>query len=274
MFKFLRTSSTWALSVITVVFTFIPETIFEKYKFITSASDEANVIIARVLAFFSVLVLSMIINGLFFHFRRSIRIKGRNYNILIKYGNIIKERAGKKVIPFDECFTTNVGSSPSDINPGSVCGQYLNVNPINDVEMQALIDNAQISPMESKSKYQHKVRYSSGTLVANGDDLLLAFAMLNEDGLGEFPSYDEYLASLSMLWKEIDKHYGQKDVCIPILGSGVTRIGDTSLTQQELLDIIIGSYKLSTCKIKSPYKLYIVCKKRDDFSINKIGEGM
>lgn len=70
----------------------------------------------------------------------------------------------------------------------------------------------------------------------------------------------------------IDKYYGQKDVCIPILGSGLTRINETTLTQQELLDIIISSYKLSPHKIKYPYKLYIVCKKNDDFSLNKIGK--
>ena len=75
-----------------------------------------------------------------------------------------------------------------------------------------------------------------------------------------------------MLWSEIDKHYGQQDVCIPILGSGITRMDDTTLMQQELLDIIIASYKLSASKIKKPNKLIIVCKRSDDFSLYKIGE--
>ena len=77
---------------------------------------------------------------------------------------------------------------------------------------------------------------------------------------------------LSTLWDEIDKYYGQKDVCIPILGSGLTRINNQSFTQQQLLDILIMSYKLSTYKIKKPYKLRIICKKNDKFSLNKIGE--
>ena len=85
---------------------------------------------------------------------------------------------------------------------------------------------------------------------------------------------EEYLDCLSLLWKEIDKHYGQNDVCIPILGSGVTRIDGVSLSQQELLDMIIESYKLTTHKIKLPNKLYIVCKKQDDFSLNRIGENI
>ena len=74
------------------------------------------------------------------------------------------------------------------------------------------------------------------------------------------------------MWEEIDKYYGQKDVCISILGSGTTRMNGELLTQQQLLDMIIVSYKLSSHKIKLPNKLIIVCRRNDDFSINKIGE--
>lgn len=272
MFKFLIKSSTWAFTIITVVFTFIPETIFGKCKLLSNASDEANVVLTRVLAFIAVLFLSIAINALYLLCRRSIRIKGNNYSIQIKYGDLLKMRACKKVITFDECFTTTVGDSPSDIKPSSICGQYLEKNPIQD--MQSLIDNAQLKPAKSKSKYQNKVRYDSGKLVPNGDYLLMAFAKLDEDGLGRFFTHDEFLDCLSMLWKEIDKYYGQKDVCIPVLGSGITRMDGRSFTQQELLDIIIASYRLSAHKIKSPYQLHIVCQKRDDFSLNKIGENI
>lgn len=63
-------------------------------------------------------------------------------------------------------------------------------------------------------------------------------------------------------------------MCISILGSGNTRMDSGLLNQQELLDIIISSYKLSSHKIKSPYKLHIVCKKNDDFSLNQIGKSI
>jgi len=271
MLKFLKKSNTWAMSIITVVFTFIPETVFGKYRLLLNASDEANIILTRVLTFITVLGVSILFNTLYLCFRRSICIKGKNYSINIKYGNLIKFRGCKKVISFDECFTTTIGDSPSDINPDSICGQYLEENPIQD--MQTLINNAQLKPAKGKSKYKNKERYESGKLVPNGDYLLMAFAKLNKEGLGEF-SRDEFIDCLSMLWKEINKYYGQKDVCIPILGSGVTRGEIAALTQQELLDIIIVSYKLSAHKIKSPRQLHIVCKKCDDFSLNKIGQSI
>lgn len=277
MFKFLKKINTRALSIITVVFAFVPEKIFGQCKLLLNASVEANVVLTRVLAFFAVLVLSIIINTLYLHYRRNIRIKGHNYSIHITYGDLLKMRACKKVVDFDECFTTKVGDSPSEIKPGSICGQYLEENLIQDQDMQSLINKAKLIPAKNKSKYQDKERYDSGKLVPNGDDLLMAFAKLDKDGLGRFFSRDEFLDCLSTLWKEIDKYYGQKDVCIPILGSGMTRMdgaSGASLTQQELLDIIICSYKLSSHKIKSPCKLHIVCKKRDDFSLNKIGESL
>lgn len=103
-----------------------------------------------------------------------------------------------------------------------------------------------------------------------GDYLLMAFARLNESGMGYFESRDEYLHSLEVLWSEQDRHYNQQDVYIPVLGAGVTRIGDATPTQQELVDMIILSYKLNQHKIKT--KLVIVCKKDRGFSLIRVGE--
>ena len=126
--------------------------------------------------------------------------------------------------------------------------------------------------IKSRSKYQNKERYESGRIVPNGDDLLLAFAKLDKKGLGRL-TRDEYLECLTILWEEIDTYYGQTDVCIPILGSGLTRFdggSGASISQQELLNMMIWSYKLSSHKIKLPHKLRIICKKSGDFSLNKI----
>ena len=81
---------------------------------------------------------------------------------------------------------------------------------------------------------------------------------------------DEYIECLSEMWKQIEVHCSQTDVCVPILGSGLTLFEGASLSQQELLNIMIWSYKLSPHKIKAPYKLRIICKKSDGFSLNEI----
>ena len=262
----IKKSFTWAMSITTVAFTFLPEAIFKLYKLNSHISDEVNILCNRSILFIVIWLISLIICSIYLSTRQRVEIKGKNYSIVVSYGDIFKQKNGKKVIPFDECFTTTVGNAPSDINPRSICGQYLLANPT--LNLPAII-SASSSHIKGKSKFQGNVRYESGTIVPNQDFLLMAFAKLDKDGLGRMTK-DEYIESLSLLWKEIDKYYGQEDVYIPVIGSGVTRIGDVSLTQQECLDIIIASYRLSSSKIKKPNKLCIVCQKRNDFSINKI----
>lgn len=258
MIDFFIKSGTWSISITTLIFTFVPETYFEK-----------NIILNRILTLFCVFIIVVIFYWLFLICRKSITFKGHNYKIKVEYGNSLKMDNCKKVINFDECYTISVGDAPGDIKPTSVCGQYLEMYP--DLDVEKLIKKSKMKAENEGSQYMEKKKYESGKLVSNGDYLLMAFAKLDKDGRGKFFSHKEFLDCLSLLWEEIDKYYGQKDVCIPILGSGLTRINETPLTQQELLDIIISSYKMSPHKIKFPYKLHIVCKKNDGFSLNKIG---
>lgn len=269
MSNYLNKSMAWAFSITSVVFTFLPEAIFESIKLCKNTSDEVNIIFNRIITFGAIAVFVMVVYAFYLHYRHSTQIKGKNYTIRISYGDIFDMTDCKKIIPFDECFTTSVGSAPYQIKPSSICGQYLCKYPSENI--QAQIDATHLKPARSKSKFNSQSRYESGTVVPSGDYLLMAFAKLDEAGLGRM-SRDEYLACLSKLWKEISKYYGQADVCIPILGSGITRLEDSSLTQQELLDMMIASYKLSAHKIKSPQQLHIVCRKCDGFSINKIGK--
>ena len=71
-----------------------------------------------------------------------------------EYGNILKKRNCKRVINFDECFTTHVGDKTADINPTSICGQYLSEHP--GLDVKKLIDAANITPARAKSRYQQK----------------------------------------------------------------------------------------------------------------------
>lgn len=283
MIDFIKKSVMLASAVITAIFTFVPESFFGGCNWISqefinqcksisglSVSD-VNIVISRVACFLLVWVATSVAYALFLILRRWITIRGDNYSIRVEYGNILKKRNCKRVINFDECYSTHVGDSTADIKPTSICGQYLIAHP--DLDVQALIDVANITPARAKSRYQQKTRYDSGTIVSNGDDLLMAFAKLDDKGKGRFFSRDEYLQCLDLLWRELENHYSQKDVCIPILGAGITSFdggSGASISQQDLLNMIIWSYKLSSHKIKAPHRLRIVCKKNSGFSINNI----
>ena len=283
MIGFILKSVAMAFGIATGIFTFVPEAFFGKYEWVTQTTleqykwfafcdaQDINIIISRFVCFLLVWIGTSLLYGAFLKFRRWTTIKGQNYSIKVEYGNILKKRKCKRVISFDECFTTQVGNATADINPNSICGQYLSLHP--NLDVQQLIETAQITPARSKSKYQHKTRYDSGTIVPNGDDLLMAFAKLDERGKGRFFSRDEYLKCLDLLWKELENYYSGKDVCVPILEDGTTAFdggAGASIPQQDLLDMMIWSYKLSSHKIKAPHKLRIVCKKKSGFSINNI----
>lgn len=283
MIDFIKKSIAAAFAVITGIFTFVPESVFAGRGWITQGllskcerlsgfeARDVNVVITRLVCFLLVWIATSAAYALFLALRRWTTIRGENYSIRVEYGNILKKRNCKRVINFDECFTTHVGDKTADINPTSICGQYLTTHP--GLDMQKLIDAANITPARAKSQYQQKTKYDSGTIVPNGDDLLMAFAKLDNKGKGRFFTRDEYLQCLDLLWRELENHYSEKDVCVPILGAGTTSFdggSGASISQQDLLDMMICSYKLSSHKIKAPHKLRIICKKNSGFSINNI----
>jgi hypothetical protein len=71
------------------------------------------------------------------------------------------------------------------------------------------------------------------------------------------------------LCRHTNPYHGTDDVCVPILGSNILGL-DRGLTQQELLDIMISSYVMSPKRLKKPYKLRIVCRGREGFSLDRI----
>lgn len=276
MLKLLLTCCGTAFSITSAIISFLPENFYLNIKAgvteihaVSEIKDGNFILICRLLIFIVVLMICTIF-GLFIRsvwWRR--RFHGKNYTVIVQYGNLFKMNKCKKIITFDECFTTKVGESPSTIKPDSICGQYLLANP--NLNIKELINDCGLKPIKKKSEYQKQDSYKPGSIVPNGDYLLMPFATLNNDGLGEM-SYDEYLLCLETLWKGINKYYGSKSVCMPVIGSGRTRFDGIQPSQQELLDIIIESYKLSREKIKLPYKLYIICRKSEDFSLNQIGQ--
>ena len=164
MIDFIRKSAVLAFGFTTGIFTFVPEAFFGKYEWVTKEAleqckwftcldaQDVNIIISHLVCLLLVWIGTSLLYGAFLILRRWKTIKGQNYSIRIEYGNILKKRKCKRVIDFDECFTTQVGSATADINPTSICGQYLSLHP--NLDVQQLIETAHITPARSKSKYQ------------------------------------------------------------------------------------------------------------------------
>ena len=273
MFKKFFRHMSWAFGITSAIFAFISDSILKKIFIIENIkiniSDDFKGTIIKILLFIFIFLIIKTIVFIYKNFRKTVVIKKIGYSIHIEYGDLLSKCNGKRIINFDECFSTDIGEQAYEINKTSFCGQYIQKTNIKKHQICKLLRQYCIKASATNSLFQNKIRYESGTLLPNGDDLLLAFAKLNKDGLGCM-SYDEFIECLNLLWKEIDKYYGGKDVYMPILGSGVTRMLDESLTQQKLLEIILKSYSLTRYKLKLPCKLHIVCKEREGFSLNEI----
>ena len=273
----------WAFGAFSVMLALLPESMFShccwvskdflaNNKFLSWIdAGSCNIVLTRI-GFFCINFLFFTVISSVYSLFRKVKIQGNNYSIVIEYGDLLKKEKCQRVINFDECFTTTIGTGPADIKKDTVCGQYLQLNP--NLNVEELIRRSGAKPCGRKSKYNNQTCYEPGTLVPNGDDLLMAFTRLESNGKSLKFTVEEYLKCLDLLWEEIDNNFCQKDVCIPLLGSGVARFenGNTqSIPKEELIDLIVSSYKLSPHKLKDSNSLHIVCKKSKDFSLDKIG---
>ena len=269
IWSFIKTTTAYSMSITTLIFTFVPESWFQQgfitVDFVSDSIVFCNRLLTLLCSFVIVCAVKIIRNRC----RKSITIGSNRYSIVVEYGNIFDKADCKKVIAFDECYTTQLGEAPHEIKKTSICGQFLENNP--HININDLIRQTGLSTQNRQSDFQSKDCYESGKLLPYQDFFLMSFVKLDSAGLGRL-SRAEFVKSLDVLWEEIDKYYAGKSVAIPILGSGITRFKDEMMTQQQLLDIIIASYKMSPHKMKKPAKLHIVCRESDDFSLNKIGE--
>lgn len=259
-----RASAT-AYAAMALVMAVVPESCFRSFRVNAEWPAWASVFVWRVVVCVLILVLFNMAYACYRKHRGKVSIDGDNYSVQVEYGDIFEVAEGKVVVNFDECFTARIGDAPSDVKPDSVCGQYLLRNP--GVDVQELIGKAGVKP-EKRPRHDGRLRYKPGTIVPNGRYLLMAFAKLDSNGLGCL-TFDEYVECLNTLWKQLDLHHGIEDVYVPVLGSRITRF-DKDLNQQELLDIMVGSYRLSSKKMKRPAKLHIVCRECDGFSLNDV----
>ena len=269
-YRFLKSTFVLSFTLTTFILTFVPDSFFAQGVIQVDLSNDTIVACNKLLYLLSIAIVIGVCKLIYLKFlRKSVTINGNGYNIVVEYGDLFEKNECKKVIGFDECFTTNVGTAPADIKPNSICGQFLRKYP--NVDFTALVEQSNITPCRKHSAYNGFKCYPSGSIIPFNDYLLLAFAKLDKDGLGRM-TRDEFLQCLDLMWREINKHYCNQSVAIPVLGSGITRLGDETLTHQQLLDMIIASYKLSAHKLKQPAELHIVCRKDCSISLNKIGE--
>ncbi|MBU5439805.1 hypothetical protein KQI42_17450 [Tissierella sp. MSJ-40] len=204
------------------------------------------------------------------NFRDNIKININNSQLHIKVGDIFSEE-GLKVIGVNEYFDNIVDNVI--ISEYSLHGQYIKNHYKDTTDIDKRIET-DLHLIESKSDYNakrkigKKQKYKLGSIFADGEYLLTAFAKFDDKNRA-FLYMNDYINFLLNFWNEIDIIYSGRSVTIPLFGSGITRFKEYDhISDQELLELLIWSFKLSRIKFKYPAKATIVIHKDKADKIN------
>lgn len=191
-----------------------------------------------------------------------------NTRLEIKTGDIFTED-GFKIIAFNEFYDTQVDDNL--ISKQTLNGKYISQYCHQPKTLDAIIESdihaqEQIAEICERTSGKRK-RYKLGTIVKNEDFFLVAFSRFDKDNRA-FLEVGDYVSCLMNMWNECDIRYGGNTIVLPLLGSGITRFhGYESITDQELLEILLWTIKTSNIRFKDTAKVKVILTRR---SLSKI----
>ena len=260
---------------------FIDKRILKKFLEITSAAS--GTVSAVVLfvdipvewklragwAFLMLLALTYLVIWIWSNNLNSIDINVEGSDVTIKVGDIFQQ-SGLKAIAFNEYFDTQVDNkiiSEKSLN-GILIKNHLNISTS---ELDRYIENyafdgSEVLEIENDRKQGKKQKYQIGTICLYKDYLLTAFSKFDENNKALL-TMPEYLEFLINFWDRVNNLYAQKSVSTTIFGSGITRIkGHKNIADEDLLKIMLWTFRISEMRFKYPAKLTIIIHK------DKIGQ--
>ena len=194
------------------------------------------------------------------------RLKKINVNIesttvSIVTGDLFKQN-GLKAIPFNEYFDTQVDDEV--ISKASLNGIFIQdileetVQSLDDYISNYKFHNENILEKNKTRTEGKSQKYQIGTVCLYREYLLTAFSKFNDKNQA-YLTMPEYLEFLIKFWDQINVVYAQRTVSVPIFGSGITRIKEhKNITDEELLKIMLWTFRISETRFKYPAKLNIV----------------
>ncbi|GGI17945.1 macro domain-containing protein [Gottfriedia solisilvae] len=209
------------------------------------------------------------------NFLQKMELTINNSSLEIKVGDIFTE-SGLKVIAFNEYFDTQVDNiivSDSTLNGIYIKRKIQDVGVLDQLIEQNLVsEEVKIGNNDSR-RLGKKDKYKLGTIFKNEDFLLTAFSKFDENNRA-YLNMNDYVAFLLNFWNEIDIVYNGRSISIPLLGSGITRFKGYDVTDQELLELLIWSLKISKIKFTYPSAVSIIIheSKKDKIDFYKLKE--
>lgn len=213
---------------------------------------------------FVLLIIIYLVIWLRANFLTDVNIDVDGSTVNIKTGDLFQEE-GLKVIPFNEYFDTEVDEKI--IASSSLNGIFIknclttNVNDLDDLIVNDTDNSDVIDPNAFRRLGGKTVKFRLSTIFVFNDFLLTAFSKFDEHNKAVL-TMPEYIEFLINFWDRVNRVYAQQSVSVPIFGSGITRIKEhKNISDEDLLKIMLWTFKLSEMKFKYPAKLSIIIHK-------------
>ena len=133
--------------------------------------------------------------------------------------------------------------------------------------------------MENSAGYNEKrergkkVKFKLGTIIKYKDYLLVAFTKFDNQNRANL-TMNEYFECMINFWIEVDKVYSGKNISLPLMGSGITRLKpNDSMSLQDKLEFILNTLSYSNIKLDYKTTITIVLheSQSDDINLYYIG---
>ncbi len=232
------------------------------FDFVSEACKKYNLWIGL----FCLIILILIYLKIWEHVNKlkNIKIDIDGSNVIIKEGDIFEED-GYKAIGFNEYFDTQVDNKI--ISEHSLNGIFIKTQCANNIkeldkyileqcDHDDIIDKAVCRKNGGKT-----IKYKLSSIIVYKEYLLTAFSKFDDKNRA-YLTMPEYIEFLINFWDRVNRIYAQKSVSVPIFGSGITRIKEhKNISDEDLLKIMLWTFKLSEYRFKYPAKLTIIVHK-------------
>ena len=195
----------------------------------------------------------------------------------VTFGDLFRDTAPIKVIPFNCCFDTVVNDTL--IAEKTLHGQFINKYFKNNIDaLDMLIEEAlhkkkytseqvnfEIKPEGKKTRYP----FGSIAEIKHGDTIFYLLALTEfDENLNAHCNCNQYACAINSLLAYYDKHSQGWDISIPLIGSGdMSRLNKG---KQYVLETLVSLIKMNDDKLRGKLKIIVFKGDRDVISIRNL----
>ena len=224
-------------------------------------SDDRQAVALIVLI--ALLIISYAIIVICANLKKKVQLKIRNTKIIVKEGDLFHEQ-GLKVIPVNEFFDVDIENGI--IDPNTLHGQYIKNHSNKHPEelykdIVTVLKSRNLEAVDQQRHSGKQTKYKLGTIYNDQQGfLLLAYSSFDNDNRARL-SNDGIVQCYTNMWNEIDIVRGTNSIVFPLLGAGGVIRFDKNYTPQQLIELLLWSFRISGIQLSRNATLTIVVHK-------------